>query len=251
MKLYLSGPMTGIAEHNFPAFQQAAEALRDKGYEVLSPAERFDGRTDLPRTVYLRADINDVLAADGVAVLAGWQKSQGASLEVEVARAIDTPVYCFWCLEVGRSQEVARTCSTATCAPLARSLSQPGTESLAPIEREEGDRAQEDGAAPSILDEASTLVNGDRRRDYDHPLPNFRRAGTLWGTLLEKYVREAQPGDPVPPRLVAHCMIAMKLSRDVFTPKRDNLVDIAGYAHCAQEILDRQTAQPSPSVVVQ
>ena len=39
MKMYLSGPMTGMAENNFPAFHDAAAKLRAGGHEVVNPAE--------------------------------------------------------------------------------------------------------------------------------------------------------------------------------------------------------------------
>ncbi len=38
-KLYLSGPMSGIKDNNFPVFHAEAARLRALGYTVVSPAE--------------------------------------------------------------------------------------------------------------------------------------------------------------------------------------------------------------------
>ena len=35
--VYLSGPMTGIADNNFPAFHRWAAKLRADGFDVVSP----------------------------------------------------------------------------------------------------------------------------------------------------------------------------------------------------------------------
>ncbi len=39
MKVYISDPMTGIKDDNFPTFSAAARALRSVGYEVVNPAD--------------------------------------------------------------------------------------------------------------------------------------------------------------------------------------------------------------------
>src|SRR5690606_41767260 len=39
---YLSGPMSGYPQYNFPAFAKAAETLRGFGYNLVSPAELDD-----------------------------------------------------------------------------------------------------------------------------------------------------------------------------------------------------------------
>lgn len=88
--IYLAGPMTGLPGFNYPAFHAAANRLRECGFTVLNPAERFGGDTTLPREKYMRADLADVLSADAVAFLSGWQDSMGARLEYDVASAIRT-----------------------------------------------------------------------------------------------------------------------------------------------------------------
>jgi hypothetical protein len=86
MIVYLSGPMTGIEEFNFPAFHSAATDLRAKGFEVISPAE-----IEHPIQTWeacMRNDIRELMRADKVAVLPGWEKSKGAKIEVQLASAL-------------------------------------------------------------------------------------------------------------------------------------------------------------------
>lgn len=90
--IYISGPMTGLPDWNYPAFNEAAEFLRSKGYEVFNPAEIFEGRTDLPRNEYMREDIKALLECDTVMLLSGWEKSEGALLEADIAFEIGLPV---------------------------------------------------------------------------------------------------------------------------------------------------------------
>lgn len=93
MKCYIAGPMSGLPQSNFPAFDAAAAALRDRGYEVVSPAEldnahdRAIALADLPPTKtwgdFLARDVK--LIADGgiecIVLLPDWYKSRGARLE--------------------------------------------------------------------------------------------------------------------------------------------------------------------------
>lgn len=80
----------------------------------------------------------------------------------------------------------------------------------------------------SILDEAAAITSVDRQAAYGHPRANFGRIAALWSGYL---------GFEVTPRQVALCMCLVKVARDVHAPKRDNLVDLAGYARTA-EMLD-------------
>lgn len=92
MKLYLAGPMRGIVDHNFPAFDAAAEHLRSLGFEVVNPADlsRDSGVEYNPdgtcTTEQLRelltVDLAWLVDCDGIALMPGWQKSQGAKFEL-------------------------------------------------------------------------------------------------------------------------------------------------------------------------
>ena len=90
-KLYVSGPMTGYPECNYPAFDEVSEYLRGRGFEVENPAEAGpEGRKHY--VDFLREDIRILLDCDGLAMLPGWKDSKGASLEVAVAEALRMPV---------------------------------------------------------------------------------------------------------------------------------------------------------------
>lgn len=78
-----------------------------------------------------------------------------------------------------------------------------------------------------ILAEALEVAGKSRQRNYGHPLINHERIAAIWNVQLGKKLKE-----PITAREVALCMIGMKLAREVNTPKRDNLVDIAGYVNC-------------------
>ncbi len=85
-KMYLSGPMTGLPNFNYPAFAQAATSLRDRGLTVVSPHEALGGHGDRTREEYMREDLKQMLECHAVCLLDGYELSPGALLEIEVAR---------------------------------------------------------------------------------------------------------------------------------------------------------------------
>lgn len=94
MKLYLAGPVTGTNDF-VERFRKGREALRDRGYEVVCPVEGCDefAQTTLPWTYWMRRDIAMLVACHGVALLSGWDRSEGASLEHDIASRLHMP--CF------------------------------------------------------------------------------------------------------------------------------------------------------------
>lgn len=107
MKIYLAGPMRGIPNFNFPAFDYAAAKLRARGFTVFSPAERdrevygaeieHNPTGDEQKVTNSACTINDCMAADcewicrnadAIALLPGWEKSSGANAELALSKAL-------------------------------------------------------------------------------------------------------------------------------------------------------------------
>lgn len=86
-RIYLSGPMSGLPELNFPAFHAEAARLRTLGFEVVNPADL----NPEPNTGWhecMRNDLKALLDCDALALLDGWQQSTGAHLEMHVAHRV-------------------------------------------------------------------------------------------------------------------------------------------------------------------
>lgn len=200
MIAYLAGPMRNIPLFNFPAFHDAADDLRSRGWTVLSPAEHdeetgfnpaVDTEAEFDLHGAMRWDIESVLKSSAVILLPGWRNSSGAAVELIVADAIGIPTYEYPTLN--RIDEI---------------------DTLSPMK--------------NVLDEAAGLIYGEREEAYGHPAVDMGRTGRIWGAILGI--------DDVPARLVALCMVGVKISREVNRPKRDNRVDGAGYWGCVDRI---------------
>lgn len=72
----------------------------------------------------------------------------------------------------------------------------------------------------NILEEAQQAVYGDRQADYGGVKQNFTNIAKGWSIIL---------GSDVTPEQVGLCMVWLKVARQMNKPKRDNLVDGAGY----------------------
>lgn len=85
MRVYISGPMTGLPSLNFPAFHKAAASLRASGHSVVNPAE-LNANPNATRAECMRVDIGALLLCDSIAFLPGWENSRGARIERLVAQ---------------------------------------------------------------------------------------------------------------------------------------------------------------------
>jgi hypothetical protein len=90
-RIYIAGPMTGLPEFNFPAFQEAAAALRARGFHVENPAENPTPPCG-SWLAYMRMAVAQVAKVDAVALLPGWENSRGAKVEYTLATSLGLTV---------------------------------------------------------------------------------------------------------------------------------------------------------------
>ena len=73
----------------------------------------------------------------------------------------------------------------------------------------------------NIAEEAVEIVMGARRKSYGEPFVNHSRTAKLWSAYL---------GIELTPEQVCYLNILQKISRSMQIDKRDNGVDIVGFA---------------------
>jgi hypothetical protein len=83
---------------------------------------------------------------------------------------------------------------------------------------------------PKVLEEALQLTTQDRNNTYGPPDQDFERSAAMMTALLKEKLRE---NCVITKADVARLLICVKLSRSTWMEKRDNWVDVAGYAACA------------------
>lgn len=113
MRVYLSGPMTGVPDNNRPAFEEAAKLLRKQGHFVINPhdftplfgsdeeisdsfeALYWEASYGRPHALHssilansiMSADLAAVRSCDAIYLLRGWETSRGAKRELAEAIA--------------------------------------------------------------------------------------------------------------------------------------------------------------------
>lgn len=97
-RVYISGPMTGYKDFNFPAFFEAEVRLRAAGYEPVNPTRLNPGPHPAPNATpsehkayhqkCLREDIRALCDCTMLALLTGWELSDGAQLELHIAHRL-------------------------------------------------------------------------------------------------------------------------------------------------------------------
>lgn len=219
-RCYIAGPMTGIAEFNFPAFDAARDALASYGWTVTSPADldRVDGfdetgctgnemLTNEQRARFARNDIGAILDVDTVFLLPGWQNSTGARNEVRIAGWLGIDV-----VDYVSGEPVAASEQWSSTKPNARA---------------------------ECLRTAESLVNGDRNAQYGDPAADFKRTASFWQTYLDGTI-EARGKFELLPHDVAVLMDLLKTSRLCWSPQKDDTWhDKAGYTACGYDVRPR------------
>lgn len=85
MKVYIAGKITG--NENYKAeFAEAEEKLRELGHIPLNPAVLPEG---LEKADYMRICLAMLDSADAIAPLLSWTRSDGAAIEMSLARYTD------------------------------------------------------------------------------------------------------------------------------------------------------------------
>ena len=92
------------------------------------------------------------------------------------------------------------------------------------MERKIGDK--------SILSDAEEIVNGSRHSDYGDPVESFKRIAKTASMIA---------GKDLSPNECCAVLMAVKLVRESFAHKRDNLVDLCGYAHIMNELNENES----------
>lgn len=80
----------------------------------------------------------------------------------------------------------------------------------------------------SVLKEAQEILRGSRQSDYGDAANNFERIAAI--------VNSVYPELNITSQQCCMVMIAVKLIREGYRHKRDNLVDLCGYAEIMSEI---------------
>lgn len=100
-------------------------------------------------------------------------------------------------------------------------------------ERKKAQRQRETQRGRAITEEALRTINGERQDQYGNPEDTFLQIGHLWTAYL------SGGGDVImiTPPMVADMMCLLKIAREQGGKgKRDNMVDLIGYAALGAEM---------------
>ena len=90
----------------------------------------------------------------------------------------------------------------------------------------------------TVLQEAQRLVHGERLAAYGHPAEDYACTAALFNAIWGPNGADRLKC-PLTPTDVILGMIAVKMSRESRHPKRDNRVDLAGYAGCLDMVHEK------------
>lgn len=89
-KVYISGPMTGYENYNYPAFYQAEKHLKATGFNYIENPARNPEQASWED--YMKVALRQMLLCDTVVLISGWADSKGAREEVSLAHKLNMKV---------------------------------------------------------------------------------------------------------------------------------------------------------------
>lgn len=99
IKVYISGPISGIPDGNRKAFSDVELSLNLAGFDAVNPHGLTDnlGLTNSANEKpdwkeCMKIDIRALLDCDRIVFLPGWENSKGANLEKMIAESLSIPV---------------------------------------------------------------------------------------------------------------------------------------------------------------
>ena len=92
MRVYISGPITGIPDGNIEAFNYAEKLLREAGHDPVNP-NKLDCADGDTWEQCMRRDIATLMSCDALLYLPGSDKSKEADFEVKIALTVGIPAY--------------------------------------------------------------------------------------------------------------------------------------------------------------
>ena len=91
MRVYISGPMTGLPDMNRNIFQLCEELLRKAGHDPINP-HKLD-HPDQDYFMCLRRDIKALMSCEMLIFIPGSHESRGANIEIRLASQVGIPVH--------------------------------------------------------------------------------------------------------------------------------------------------------------
>lgn len=94
MRVYISGPITGLPEGQYhSAFQEAEEKLKAAGYETLNPAYANSRMPEwYTHDDFMKICRLELLNCDMIYQLPGWEESEGCNIEAIWAKELNIKV---------------------------------------------------------------------------------------------------------------------------------------------------------------
>lgn len=87
-----------------------------------------------------------------------------------------------------------------------------------------------------ILEIAAECTSSSRRLDYGRPEDNFELTANFWNVWMQTRRIDGKSEDMIMASDIPILMVLLKVAREAFKHKRDNLVDIAGYVNTLDEL---------------